>query len=815
MVPETWFFRDATGFRCLAQRLETVAFAHRGHDAGPERRLQHGRRGLLPGDGHARGRIRAGRILVLGTDVSRRSLDLRAEGTYSRRGRSGNTDETIAAICERWCERVGESWQVRDELRAGMEFRWGNLAQADFLAGEPPFDVIFCRNVLIYFHAEARRTAIASPATAVGPGGVLCARRRPSPDLQRGRVPQSRQRVSLRLPSREELQSAIAAAARCRRERDRASLPSWPRRRAIAGSESSRPFIDHPLPPTDRRQTRAEPPLPTDREGSLPATPSCAPPKQAADDGRLDEADALCGQCLSRDPASAAAHYLRGVVRQAQGVLGEAQRSLEKALYLDPKHYQALVHMMLLAEQRGDRQAAANYRRRAQQAAPPEVDVMRSDKRTDNVERRRLPMRAGAASACRATARARSSPRPSIAATVRSSRPPARQLFEREAPPEYLDECTRQLAEVEEAAAAETLSLLVFRIGPEWLALDAACGCRGRRAAADPSRSAPHEPASCWAWPTSAASCTSASRCASCWGSTRPQPSATPTSAAPLGSRPRLLVAEHGQDRWVFPVDEVEGVHRVPAAAMENLPHTVQRSPRYYSQAVFSHGSKRVGMLSATGCSRHWRGPSDESARRRRFPDRLVPRRSPHELPGPHRRTGGAGARRREPAAARSIDARRPFDQGRGARGERAAGRRSLARHGRLFRPGTEGRIDADQRSGGRSAGRAWTCCRESREAAGAGFAAWLEANQGHVAGLVQRLDSVVRQGHAGGVPGASPCWASQAAAADARNMHDSARPHVAAVRCAGTPLKPEARRWTAHAAAKPTKASFASRPGA
>jgi chemotaxis-related protein WspD len=48
----------------------------------------------------------------------------------------------------------------------------------------------------------------------------------------------------------------------------------------------------------------------------------------------------------------------------------------------------------------------------------------------------------------------------------------------------------------------------------------------------------------------------------------------------------------------VFPVDEVEGVHRVPAGAMENLPHTVQRSPSYYSQALFSHGDKRVGMLS-------------------------------------------------------------------------------------------------------------------------------------------------------------------------------------------------------------------------
>ena len=94
----------------------------------------------------------------------------------------------------------------------------------------------------------------------------------------------------------------------------------------------------------------------------------------AADNGRLEEADALCGRILSLDPSSTEAHYLRGVVFQAQGLFSEAQRSLEKALYLDPRHYQALVHMMLLSEQRGDQSAMANYRRRAQQAAQREAE---------------------------------------------------------------------------------------------------------------------------------------------------------------------------------------------------------------------------------------------------------------------------------------------------------------------------------------------------------------------------------------------------------------------------------------------------------
>jgi chemotaxis protein methyltransferase WspC len=81
---------------------------------------------------------------------------------------------------------------------------------------------------------------------------------------------------------------------------------------------------------------------------------------------------ALCSETLSRDIASAEAHYLRAVIRQAQGASGEARRCLERALYLGPKHYRALVHMVLLAEQRGEGAVAANYRRRAQLAAPQE-----------------------------------------------------------------------------------------------------------------------------------------------------------------------------------------------------------------------------------------------------------------------------------------------------------------------------------------------------------------------------------------------------------------------------------------------------------
>jgi chemotaxis-related protein WspD len=172
------------------------------------------------------------------------------------------------------------------------------------------------------------------------------------------------------------------------------------------------------------------------------------------------------------------------------------------------------------------------------------------------------------------------------------------QLLQREAPPGYLDECTRELAEVEEATAAETLSLLLFRIGPEWLALDTHMVVE----VVEP-RSIHRVPHRTDRLLLGLANIRGELHlCISLRGllgidSTTPD--AAPESASSAEPRPRLLVTEHGQSRWVFPVDEVEGICRVPTSTMEDLPHTVQRSPRYYSQALFSHGEMRVGMLSA------------------------------------------------------------------------------------------------------------------------------------------------------------------------------------------------------------------------
>lgn len=168
-------------------------------------------------------------------------------------------------------------------------------------------------------------------------------------------------------------------------------------------------------------------------------------------------------------------------------------------------------------------------------------------------------------------------------------------LFQREAPPDYLQLWTRQLAEIETPAIADAVSLLIFRIGPEWLALKVASVVEV--IAPRTIHRVPHRSNRLLLGLANIRG--ELQLCISLrdlLGIEVPQDPETQPSAS-ADARPRMIVAQNASSCWVFPVDEVEGVHRIPSSSMENLPYTVQRSPRYYTQGLFMHRDRRVGAL--------------------------------------------------------------------------------------------------------------------------------------------------------------------------------------------------------------------------
>jgi chemotaxis protein methyltransferase WspC len=90
-----------------------------------------------------------------------------------------------------------------------------------------------------------------------------------------------------------------------------------------------------------------------------------------ADTGQLTEAAAICESYLAGKGPSAEAYYLLGLMKDAADD-PEAITYYRKALYLEPNHYEALVHIALWLEKNGDLPGAQPFKRRAERAQPAE-----------------------------------------------------------------------------------------------------------------------------------------------------------------------------------------------------------------------------------------------------------------------------------------------------------------------------------------------------------------------------------------------------------------------------------------------------------
>jgi chemotaxis-related protein WspD len=68
--------------------------------------------------------------------------------------------------------------------------------------------------------------------------------------------------------------------------------------------------------------------------------------------------------------------------------------------------------------------------------------------------------------------------------------------------------------------------------------------------------------------------------------------------ADPRGwSLERLLVVRRESERWVFRVDEVDGVHRISAGELARVPATVGRAAAHLTKGVFSDSGRTIGLI--------------------------------------------------------------------------------------------------------------------------------------------------------------------------------------------------------------------------
>ena len=108
------------------------------------------------------------KIEILGTDLSTEILDRAKEGIYSQFEAQRGLPITLLV---KYFTQVGDRWQINQKIRSMVQYREFNLLNDPRTLGK--FDVVFCRNTVIYFTEEVRDALHARLVSSLAPGGYL------------------------------------------------------------------------------------------------------------------------------------------------------------------------------------------------------------------------------------------------------------------------------------------------------------------------------------------------------------------------------------------------------------------------------------------------------------------------------------------------------------------------------------------------------------------------------------------------------------------------------------------------------------------
>ena len=347
VIPETWFFRDAQAFSTL-NKLVREEWAPK-NPGGVLRILSvpcstgeepYSLAISLQGVGVS--------FQVEAMDISHRSIARAKKAVFGRNSFRG-ADLQFRTI---HFARKGNLFELNDDIRSGVNFEQGNLLEENFGASRPKYDFIFCRNLLIYFDTPTQRRAFATLHELLKDQGTLFV------GPSEGAVAVNYGFSSAKVPM----------AFAFRKGEPKVARSVEPRKEKPLSTASS---LFRPTPPVVRPAVvRPATPIPPPRAKAVETEIDLDQAQHAADAGKLEYAAEICHAHIKQKGASAQAFYLLGLVQDANDCKEQAREFYRKALYLQPNHYDALMHLALLTKSLGDANGARLLQARAERVKP-------------------------------------------------------------------------------------------------------------------------------------------------------------------------------------------------------------------------------------------------------------------------------------------------------------------------------------------------------------------------------------------------------------------------------------------------------------
>lgn len=279
-------------------------------------------------------------VTILATDINRDFLARAGQNEFPAWSFRG-VPEDVRAQC---FTRRNDGWAIAPAYQQGVHFQYHNLIRHPFPSpadGLLDFDLIMCRNVLIYFEESTTRRLIGQFKQSLMEGGWLL-------------VGHAECNVDLFKPFR---RVGVPGATLYQNSdgEDVETAGSFDALEAVA--TGSRPHVE----PSDSQLSFASTvggPAATRVDVAARSADGLPQVRALMDRGQWDEADAVCQRLMAVDRLNPMIHFYLALVQEQRGSAEQAEQTLRRALYLDRTSVLAHYHLGLLQARRADGTAA-------------------------------------------------------------------------------------------------------------------------------------------------------------------------------------------------------------------------------------------------------------------------------------------------------------------------------------------------------------------------------------------------------------------------------------------------------------------------
>lgn len=367
VVPESWLFRDAQAFYAAVDLVKARMAATPAGEALRPVRILHipcagGEEPYSMAMALRDANVPKEAYSIDAYDLSPGCIARARSGVY---GRNAFRAQDLA-FRERFFTHLGENdYRIIDSIREQISFKQGNLVQFDTRARSRYYDVIFCRNLLIYFDKPTTKAAIGKLEALLADDGVLFAGYAEVPSFTENgfySLP-LRQAFALKKAASRPPVAAPAPAIKPRVAPRPAHAPASVSLAQIAAQNASLFAASQPdgranAPGTPLRQVK-------NTKLAAPAENLLQQARSLADRGHFKEAAERCHAHLAVAPDAAEAYFILGILSEHAQNMTAAEDYWRRCIYLQPDHYEALCHLALLAEHNGNQSGAAALKARA------------------------------------------------------------------------------------------------------------------------------------------------------------------------------------------------------------------------------------------------------------------------------------------------------------------------------------------------------------------------------------------------------------------------------------------------------------------